>query len=265
MGKGDSGGIDDHSADGAGDGHCLPCLSAFLSLIQIHQVPDNQRDRVHAERIGKGLCFSGRISLHAVTQRIKSDRSKHLLRHRHHILRIYNRCLCNDRRAAERLLVSGFRVREHRETISLGSCSACCGDQYERQCLITRPPIVDVIVKRAVIDCHECHALGGIHDASSADADNHIAAFLLHEVRALLCRCGERVRGNLVIQNCLQAGFLQAVTDSVKQSGFLRAGTSRDDQCLMSVLPGQRSGLLCFSISEHEVHRQEILEGIRNR
>ena len=117
MGKAYARSIDDHTSKCRPKCQCCPCIITCLTLVEFHKILRNQRDRIETECIRQRLSHSCCISLHAMTQSIKANRSQNTLRHSLHKVRIHNGILGNNRRCTKRLLIAGLRVRKYRKTI----------------------------------------------------------------------------------------------------------------------------------------------------
>ena len=120
--------------------------------------------------------------------------------------------------------------------------------------------VVDVVVDVAVVHGQERHALRGVHDAAAADGDDDVDAILAGNLRAFLCRGGQRTRRDLVVEHRGHALILQQPVHPIVQAGLLSRAATGDDERLLAVLRGVIADRVHLAYAEHDIHGQMVIE-----
>ena len=120
--------------------------------------------------------------------------------------------------------------------------------------------VVDVVVDVAVVHGQERHALSGVHDAAAADGDDDVDAILAGNLRAFLCRGGQRIRRDLVVEHRGHALILQQPVHPIVQAGLLSRAAAGDDERLLAVLRGVIADRVHLAYAEHDIHGQMVIE-----
>ena len=161
--------------------------------------------------------------------------------------------------AASHLFVS-LGVGDQRERLALAAGAGGGRDDDERQHLTLGQADAPVVLHPATVGQQEVCALGRVHRAAAAEAEERVDASPLGQPPASLDAVGGGVLNHLVKHHHLQPGGLERLAHRGDVPGADEAGVGDEQDAFQAKLGGKLSGARRPAVAENQARALHVVE-----